>query len=147
LNNAPGRILLVEDDPHDIELVQMALEEYQLTSALDIVMDGEQALHYLLGQGEIDPPQPLPQLILLDLKLPRISGIQVLQTIRASPRTHRLIVVVMTSSEEDLDVETCYDLGANSYVVKPVNFQRFLNVAQQVGLYWMHFNKSPFALS
>ncbi|WP_421657364.1 response regulator [Leptothermofonsia sp. ETS-13] len=139
----PTRILLVEDDPNDVELVQLALSRYNFLSQMDVASDGEQALHYLLGQDGKSPSHPLPRLVLLDLKLPKVNGIRVLQTLRAHPRTRRLVVVVMTSSEEDSDLNACYDLGVSSYVVKPLDFQQFLEVAQQVGLYWMLLNKPP----
>lgn len=138
----PTRILLVEDDPNDVELIQLAFRNHSLVNQIDLVTDGEQALHYLLGQEGI-PLRPLPRLVLLDLKLPKISGLRVLQTLRNHPRTQRLVVVVMTSSQEDSDLNTCYDLGVNSYVVKPLNFQQFLAVARDVGLYWMLLNKPP----
>jgi two-component system, response regulator len=138
----PTRILLVEDDPHDVELIHLAFESYNFINQLDVVTDGEQALHYLLGDGST-PPRPIPRLVLLDLKLPKVSGIRVLQTIRANPRTKNLIIVVMTSSEEDNDLNACYDLGVNSYIVKPLDFQQFLDVSRQVGLYWMLVNKPP----
>ncbi|MBD2036395.1 response regulator [Leptolyngbya sp. FACHB-321] len=138
----PTRILLVEDDPNDVELIRLAFRNYNLVNQLDVVADGEQALHYLLGQEGI-PLRPLPRFVLLDLKLPKISGIRVLQTLRSHPRTQQLIIVVMTSSQEDSDLNTCYDLGVNSYIVKPLDFQQFLTVTRDVGLYWMLLNKSP----
>ncbi len=142
LNVEPTRILLVEDDPNDVELVQLALSNVNFVNQIDVVTDGEQALQYLLG-AEGMPLRALPQLVLLDLKLPKISGIRVLQTLRNHPRTQRLVVVVMTSSQEDSDLNTCYDLGVNSYIVKPLNFQQFLEVSRSVGLYWMLLNKPP----
>lgn len=145
-NLEPTRILLVEDDPNDVELIQLALSNYNLVNQIDLATDGEQALHYLLGQEGV-PLRPLPRLVLLDLKLPKVSGIRVLQTLRNHPRTQRLVVVVMTSSQEDSDLNTCYDLGVNSYVVKPLDFQQFLAVSRDVGLYWMLLNKPPLPLS
>ncbi|MBF2026390.1 MAG: response regulator [Oscillatoriales cyanobacterium C42_A2020_001] len=147
LNSVIGRLLLVEDDPHDVELVRMALEPSNLNYSMDVVFDGEQALQYLFGTGDFRVEQPLPQLVLLDLKLPKVNGIQVLQAIRTNPRTRRLVVVVMTSSQEDSDLNTCYDLGINSYIVKPLDFQQFLEVSQTVGSYWMTLNKPPLAVS
>ncbi|MBW4579168.1 MAG: response regulator [Tildeniella nuda ZEHNDER 1965/U140] len=141
-NLEPTRILLVEDDPNDVELILLALSNYNLVNQIDLAADGEQALHYLLGQ-EGEPLRSLPRLVLLDLKLPKVSGIRVLQTLRNHPRTQRLVVVVMTSSQEDSDLNTCYDLGVNSYVVKPLDFQQFLAVSRDVGLYWMLLNKPP----
>lgn len=138
----PTRILLVEDDPNDVELIQLAFRNHHLVNQIDLVTDGEQALQYLLGQDGISP-RPLPRFVLLDLKLPKVSGTRVLQTLRSHPRTQRLVVVVMTSSQEDRDLNTCYDLGVNSYVVKPLDFQQFLNIARDIGLYWMLLNKPP----
>ena len=147
MNNGIGRLLLVEDDPHDIELIRMALEPSNLIYSMDVVCDGEQALRYLFGENRFRIDQPLPQLVLLDLKLPKVNGIQVLQAIRSNPATRRLVVVVMTSSQEDSDLNTCYDLGINSYIVKPLDFQQFLEVSQTVGSYWMTVNKPPLAVS
>lgn len=147
MNSVVGRLLLVEDDPNDVELVRMALEPSHLNYSMDIAFDGEQALQYLFGAGEVRVEPPLPQLVLLDLKLPKVNGIQVLQAIRTNPRTRRLVVVVMTSSQEDSDLNTCYDLGINSYIVKPLDFQQFLEVSQTVGSYWMTLNKPPLAVS
>jgi len=139
------RILLVEDDPNDVELVRLALGDSNLARLIDVVDNGEQALNYLLGQDEV-PPRPLPRLVLLDLKLPKVSGFQVLQALRSHARTRQLVVVVMTSSQEDRDLNTCYDLGVNSYIVKPLDFQQFLDVARNVGFYWMLLNKPPLIL-
>ncbi len=142
-NVEPTRILLVEDDPNDLELVNLAFESYNFANYLDIVHDGEQALQFLLGDGATRSHFFLPRLVLLDLKLPKVSGIEVLRRIRSHPLTHNLIVVVMTSSREDSDLNACYDLGVNSYVVKPLDFQQFLDVTRQVGLYWMLLNQPP----
>ena len=139
-----NRILLVEDDPNDVELVQLALEPYHLNASIDIATDGEQALRYLLQQDyATSPAVSLPRLVLLDLKLPKVSGLHVLQTLRAHPKTRRLVVVVMTSSQEDSDLTACYELGVNSYIVKPLEYQQFVDVARNVGLYWMVLNIPP----
>ncbi len=143
VNVDPTRILLVEDDPNDVELIQLALQRYNFVNQLDVVTDGEQALNYLYGRGGEPPSHPLPRLVLLDLKLPKVDGIQVLQAIRNHPRTQKLIVVVMTSSAENQDLSGCYELGVNSYIVKPLEFQQFIDVARQVGLYWMLLNQVP----
>lgn len=137
------RLLLVEDDPYDIELIQLSCENERFISQIDIAEDGEQALNYLLGNGDKIRPQPLPRMVWLDLNLPRISGIQVLEAIRSHPRTQNLVVVVVTSSEEDRDLITCYNLGVNSYIVKPIGFDDFREVVCQVGKYWMSLNKIP----
>jgi CheY-like chemotaxis protein len=139
----PTRILLVEDDPNDVELIQLSLDSYNFVNQMDIVEDGEQALEYLLGRDGNPPAQPLPRLVLLDLKLPKVNGIAVLETIRQHPRTRQLVVVVMTSSAEDRDLDACYNLGVNSYIVKPLDFQQFVEVSRQVGFYWMMLNQPP----
>jgi two-component system response regulator len=140
----PTRILLVEDDPNDVELIQLALNSYNFVNQIDVVEDGEKALHYLFGKK--DNPSTLlalPRLVLLDLKLPKVRGTKVLEAIRNHPRTHSLVVVVMTSSQEDRDLQECYRLGVNSYIVKPLDFQQFIDIARQLGLYWMMLNKAP----
>ncbi len=139
----PTNILLVEDDPLDVELIILALESYNFVNHIDVVDDGEKALHYLIGRKEQPPTNPLPKLVLLDLKLPKISGFKVLEAIRAHPRTQNLVVVVMTSSQEDKDLKSCYKLGVNSYIVKPLDFTEFTEVARQMGFYWMMLNKPP----
>ncbi|WP_219884551.1 response regulator [Merismopedia glauca] len=139
----PTRILLVEDDPNDAELIQLSFETYNFINQMDVVEDGEEALHYLLGKEGNPSPHPLPRLVLLDLKLPKLNGIQVLEAIRRHPRTRQLVVVVMTSSAEERDLEACYNLGVNSYIVKPLDFQQFVEVARQVGFYWMLLNQPP----
>lgn len=138
-----SRLLIIEDDPNDIELIRLALDDYPFVRQIDVAEDGEQALLYLLGQGESIPERPLPRMILLDLKLPKISGLQVLEAIRRDPRTQNLVVVVMTSSAEDQDIEACYRLGVNSYIVKPLDFEQFQQASQQVGVYWMQLNQPP----
>lgn len=139
----PTRILLVEDDPNDVELIQLALESHHFVNQMDVVMDGAQALSYLHGSGETSAPHLLPRLVLLDLKLPKVDGLQVLRAIRAHPQTKDLVVVVMTSSAENQDLSTCYELGVNSYIVKPLDFKQFMDVACQVGFYWMMLNQVP----
>ena len=139
----PTQILLVEDDPNDVELIQLALDSYNFVNKIDVVSDGEQAIHYLFGRDGQPPTQSLPRLVLLDLKLPKIDGIQILEMIRRSPLTRNLVVVVMTSSAESSDLQACYDLGVNSYIVKPLDFQQFVEMARQVGFYWMMLNNVP----
>ncbi|PZU96741.1 MAG: two-component system response regulator [Pseudanabaena sp.] len=139
----PTQILLIEDDPNDVELIQIALNSYNFVNKIDVVSDGEQAIHYLFGQNGQPPTHPLPRLVLLDLKLPKIDGIQILQMIRNSPVTRNLVVVVMTSSAENRDLKACYDLGVNSYIVKPLDFQQFVEISRQVGFYWMLLNQLP----
>ena len=143
MNSEPTRILLVEDDPNDVELIQLALESYNFVNQIDVVMDGEEALTYLQGRAGESFAAPLPRLVLLDLKLPKVDGIDVLRAIRNHPRTRELVVVVMTSSAENQDLNACYDLGVNSYIVKPLDFQQFIEVTRQVGFYWMMLNQLP----
>jgi CheY-like chemotaxis protein len=143
VNADPTRILLIEDDPNDVELIQLALERYNFVNQLDVVTDGEQALSYLHGQTGEPATVTLPRLILLDLKLPKVDGIEVLRAIRCHPHTRELVVVVMTSSAENQDLSICYQLGVNSYIVKPLEFEQFMDVARQVGFYWMMLNQIP----
>lgn len=131
-------ILLVEDNPDDEELTRMALRDGRVVNEMDVVRDGASALAYLL-----DPERRLPQLVLLDLRLPKVSGLEVLERIRSEKRTRLVPVVVLTSSSEEEDVIASYRLGANSYVRKPVEFQRFVEAVQQLGLYWLLLNSAP----
>jgi two-component system, response regulator len=136
-----NRLLLVEDDPNDVELIRLAFDAYDFLNQMDVASDGEQALQYLFGADLASSYSPLPRLVLLDLKLPKISGIQVLEAIRRHPRTRNLVVVVMTSSAEDRDIEICYNLGVNSYVVKPLDYEQFLEASRDIGVYWMKRNQ------
>jgi len=141
----PRKMLLVDDDPNDIELVQLAIQDLTFIRTLDILTDGAQAIEYLHGSPHQAPVEALPRFVLMDLKLPKLTGIEVLRAIRQNPRTRFLPVVIMTSSSEDSDLSDCYNLGVNSYVVKPVDFQRFQELAQLVGSYWMTI-KSPISV-
>ena len=138
-------ILLVEDNPDDAELTLRAFEESNTLSQIVVAPDGEQALDYLFAKGSyLDrDPKVMPDVMLLDLNLPKVDGLGVLRRVRADSRTRRLPVVVLTSSGEETDILRSYDLGANSYVQKPVDFAQFLNAAQQLGLYWLGLNKLP----
>jgi len=134
-------ILLVEDNPDDEELTLIAFKESKLLNEVVVARDGEQALEFLLdphGRGN-----PLPHLILLDLKLPKVDGLTVLRTLRSNPRTKLLPVVVLTSSKEESDIFTSYDLGCNSYIQKPVDFSDFVEAVRQLGMYWMVLNEPP----
>ena len=139
----PKVILLVEDNPSDVALTQRALAKSRIANELVVAEDGQEALDYLFGPGvQTGQAWPeLPALILLDLKLPRVDGLQVLRRIRADARTSRLAVVVLTTSSEEQDVAQSYDLGANSYIRKPVDFTQFAQAIQHLGLYWLVLNE------
>ena len=139
-------ILLVEDNPLDAELTIRALKKGGLANKLLWLKDGEQALDYLFRRGAYAAREDvLPRLVLLDLKMPRVDGIEVLKAVKQDERTRRIPVVVMTSSQEEKDVAQSYDMGANSYVVKPVDFSAFADLARQAGFYWLAINRSPSA--
>ena len=140
-----GIILLVEDNPSDIGLTQRALAKSHVVNTMVVAEDGQEALDYLYGTG-VHAGRDLtdqPALILLDLKLPRVSGLEVLRRIRADQRTRRLPVVVLTTSQEEQDIAASYDLGANSYIRKPVDFNQFATAIQHLGLYWLILNETP----
>lgn len=138
-------ILLVEDNPDDEELTLRALKHNHILNEVIVVHDGGEALDYLFSTGEFSGRDPslLPQVILLDLKLPRISGLEVLERVRAEDRTKLIPVVILTSSSEEEDIINGYKLGANSYVRKPVDFKGFTEAIQQLGLYWLLINEPP----
>jgi two-component system response regulator len=134
-------ILLVEDNPLDAELAMTALNGAKVANSITWVKDGAQALEYIFRTGEYARrPDVPPRLILLDLKMPRVNGIEVLKAIKSDERTRRIPVVMMTSSEEKSDIEKTYDLGVNSYVVKPLDFNVFADVAREAGHYWLAIN-------
>jgi len=137
-------ILLVEDQASDAELARRALKEVGLEGRLVLLRNGKQALDYMFAQGAFShrSAEDVPQLILLDLKLPRVSGIEVLEQLKADPRTRTVPVIMLTSSGESQDVKRCYALGANSYVVKPVDYESFVSTVRQLGTYWLHINES-----
>ena len=139
-------LLLVEDNPDDEALTLRALRRHNLANEIVIARDGQEALDYLFGEGEYSgrDHRELPQVILLDLKLPKLDGLQVLEQMRANPLTSRVPVVVLTSSNAEQDMLRSYDLGANSYVRKPVDFEQFLEAARQLGLYWLVLNEVPY---
>lgn len=138
-------ILLVEDNPSDIDLTKRALAKARIANELVVVEDGQEALDYLFGTGHYASRDAVPSLavILLDLKLPRMDGLEVLKRIRANGRTKRLPVVILTSSKEEKDIADGYDLGANSYIQKPVNFTQFAEAIANLGLYWLVLNEPP----
>ena len=136
------RILLVEDNPSDIGLTRRALEKAHVSNELVVAEDGQEALDYLAamqGQGDVE----LPALVLLDLKLPKVDGLEVLRRIRADERTKLLPVVILTSSDEHKDVVESYNLGANAYVKKPVDFAQFYDAIRHLGLFWVILNEPP----
>jgi two-component system, response regulator len=138
-------ILLVEDDPNDVELTLSALKENHIANKVVVVNDGEEALDFLLRRGKFQHRNAdhKPKVIFLDLKLPKVSGIEVLRTVKMDDRLKVIPVVVMTSSHEEKDVVESYRLGVNSYVVKPIDFERFVRAVADVGLYWAVLNKPP----
>jgi two-component system response regulator len=136
-------ILLVEDNPDDVDLTLRAFKKHNIVNRIEIVRDGVEALEFLFGREGSGPAEELPEIVLLDLKLPRVDGFEVLRRIRATERTRLLPVVVLTSSAEEEDVLKSYQLGANSYVHKPVNFTEFVEAAKQLGLYWLVLNRPP----
>jgi CheY-like chemotaxis protein len=143
-----NEILLVEDNPDDVELTRRAFRKSNVTSEIVVAHDGIEALDYLFATGVHDAREaaPLPQLVLLDLKLPRLDGLQVLERLRAHPKTRLLPVVILTSSTEPRDLVGGYSLGANSYIRKPVDFQEFVETVRQLALYWLLLNEPPPAI-
>jgi two-component system response regulator len=141
----PKTILLVEDNPSDIALARHALEIAHVTNRIDVVEDGEEALEYLFrtGRYSTDQDHHMPAVVLLDIKLPILDGLEVLRALRENPATKRLPVVILTSSKEEQDLAAGYDLGANSYIRKPIDFQQFADVIKQLGLYWLIINEPP----
>ena len=141
----PVDILLVEDNPNDAELMVRALKQQHLLNELFVAEDGEQALDFIFNRGKFAnrDVSRAPKVILLDLKLPKINGLEVLREIKSNPLTQKIPVVVVTSSSEDPDVRKAYELGINSYVVKPVNFDDFAKTVQNTGLYWLLVNEIP----
>jgi len=138
-------VLLVEDDPNDAELTLRALKKHNLANKVYVVADGEEALEFIFATGKyadrnLDFP---PKVIFLDLKLPKVSGIEVLRKIKSDEKTRLIPVVVVTSSQESQDVKECYALGVNSYIQKPIEFENFVNAISEAGLYWLVINKGP----
>ena len=136
-------ILLVEDNPLDAELTMTALKSGNVANKITWVKDGAEALEFVFREGEYAAREDVvPRLVLLDLKMPRVNGIEVLQAMKADERTRRIPIVVMTSSEEESDIARTYDLGVNSYVVKPLDFNALADVARKAGYYWLAINRS-----
>ncbi len=138
-------ILLVEDNPNDLELALRALKKHNLANNVIVARDGAEALDFIFGTGSYAHRQieRIPKLVLLDLKLPKVDGLEVLRRIKADERTKTIPVVVLTSSQEERDVVDSYRLGVNSYMVKPVDFDQFIDSVAQLGLYWLVCNKPP----
>ena len=133
-------ILLIEDNPMDVDLTRRAFNRRKVINPIQIARDGEEALAYL---SRWQAGEPLPVVILLDINLPKINGLEVLRQYKVSPEIQKIPVIVLTTSAEDRDIETAYSLGANSYIVKPVDFDKFLDVAAQIDLYWNVINIPP----
>jgi two-component system response regulator len=147
MNNInPMEILLVEDNPADVELTLRALKKHNLANQVKVVSDGAQALDYLFGSGayEGENSQPPPKVVFLDLKLPKVDGREVLRRMKADAKTRIIPVVVLTSSQEERDIAESYKLGVNSYVVKPLDFNKFVEAVSELGLYWVLLNQPPF---
>ncbi len=138
-------ILLVEDNPADVELTLRALKKHNLANKVFVVKDGAEALEYIFATGSYSHRkiENAPKVILLDLKLPKVNGLEVLRKIKSDERTKVIPVVVLTSSAEERDIVDSYKLGVNSYIVKPVDFDKFLNAVQELGFYWVLLNKPP----
>lgn len=145
MNSAPLELLLVEDNPHDAELTLRSLRKYRLANNIIHLTDGAEALDFLFGRGAYEGRNPnnRPKVILLDLKMPKISGIEVLQELRNNELTKLIPVVVLSSSTENPDVQRCFELGANSYIVKPVEFENFSKAVADIGFYWLLLNQQP----
>ncbi len=136
-------ILIVEDNPHDVELTMRALQQKKLANSIIVARDGAEALEFIFGTGKFsarDLSRP-PKVILLDLKLPKVDGLEVLRTVKGDERTKTIPVVILTSSQEERDIVESYRLGVNSYIVKPVDFDKFVTAVAEAGLYWLLLNK------
>ena len=139
-----GRILLIEDDPKDVELTMTALEEYHLANEVVVAHDGEEALDYLYRRGTFAArSNDNPAVLLLDLKLPKVDGLEVLQQVKSDEKLRIIPVVVLTSSHEEKDMVASYRLGVNAYVVKPVDFHEFVNAIKELGVFWAIINEPP----
>jgi len=144
MSNTLGRILMVEDDPRDTDLTLTALEEYNLGNEVIVTRDGEEALDYLYCRGKFQGrTTENPAVLLLDLKLPKVDGLEVLQQIKGDERLKMIPVVVLTSSREERDMVASYKLGVNAYVVKPVDFHEFVNAIKELGIFWAIINEPP----
>jgi CheY-like chemotaxis protein len=139
-----GRILLVEDDPRDVELTLTALEDHKLANEVTVARDGQEALDYLYRRGQFSTrSDDNPAVMLLDLKLPKVDGLEVLKKIKSDEQLKTIPVVVLTSSHEEQDMMRSYKLGVNAYVVKPVDFHEFINAVKELGMFWAIINEPP----
>jgi two-component system, response regulator len=137
------KILLIEDNPDDVEITLRAFKKHNLANNITVARDGEEALNIIFQRGEEAPKKFRPDLILLDLKLPKVDGMEVLRQIKENSETKVIPVIILTSSKEENDLAESYRLGANSYIRKPVNFEKFIGVVMQLGLYWLLINEPP----
>jgi len=137
-------ILLVEDNPHDVELTLRALKKHNLVNKVFVVRDGEEAIDFIFYKGKYaDRKESMPKVILLDLKLPKVDGLEVLKEIKSHEQTRKIPVVVLTTSKSQNDITESYKLGVNSYIVKPVDFNKFINSVADIGFYWLLINEIP----
>lgn len=146
MNPNSVEVLLVEDNINDAELTIRELRKHHMANNLFHVKDGEEALDFIFGTGKYAASRDLfyrPKVVLLDIQMPKVNGTEVLQKVKSDPRTRATPVVILTSSKEDPDIQKCYDLGANSYIVKPVNFESFAQAIKNLGFYWLLLNQQP----
>lgn len=146
MNHNSVEVLLVEDNINDAELTIRELRKHHMANNLFHVKDGEEALDFIFGTGKFADSRDLlckPKVVLLDIQMPKVNGIEVLQKVKSDARTRATPVVILTSSKEDPDIQKCYDLGANSYIVKPVNFESFAEAIKNLGFYWLLLNQQP----
>jgi CheY-like chemotaxis protein len=141
----PVDILLVEDNPNDVELALHVLKRHSVANHIQVVRDGAEALDYIFCCGDFANRdfEDKPRVILLDIKLPKIDGLQVLRRLKSDPHTRCIPVVILTSSRQERDIIECYELGVNSYIAKPVDFDQFSEIVRQLGVYWLRINESP----